>query len=37
MPRSVQRSNAKHYKGRTTITEVRKFQGFAHLLPAQEG
>ena len=32
----MQRSNAKHYKS-ATITEVKEFEGFAHLLPAQEG
>ena len=36
MPPSVQRSNAKHYKG-NTITEVKEFEGRAHLLPAQKG
>ncbi len=36
MPPSVQRSNAKHYKG-NTITEVKEYEGFAHLLPAQKG
>jgi pimeloyl-ACP methyl ester carboxylesterase len=36
MPPSVQRSNAKHYRS-NTITEVKEFEGFAHLLPAQEG
>ncbi|BAH40358.1 MAG TPA: alpha/beta hydrolase [Gemmatimonas aurantiaca] len=36
MPPSVQRSNAKHYKS-NTITEVKEFEGFAHLLPAQKG
>jgi pimeloyl-ACP methyl ester carboxylesterase len=36
MPPSVQRSNAKHYKSDTT-TEVKEYDGFAHLLPAQEG
>jgi pimeloyl-ACP methyl ester carboxylesterase len=36
MPPSVQRSNAKHYKS-DTITEVKEYEGFAHLLPAQEG
>jgi pimeloyl-ACP methyl ester carboxylesterase len=36
MPPKVQRSNAKHYKS-DTITEVKEFEGFAHLLPAQEG
>jgi pimeloyl-ACP methyl ester carboxylesterase len=37
MPPSVQRSNLKHYRGRTTITEIREYPGYAHLLPAQEG
>jgi pimeloyl-ACP methyl ester carboxylesterase len=36
MPPSVQRSNAKHYKSKT-LTEVKEYEGFAHLLPAQEG
>ena len=36
MPPKVQRSNAKHYKS-NTITEVKEFEGRAHLLPAQEG
>ncbi len=36
MPPSVQRSNAKHYKG-DTVTEVKEYAGYAHLLPAQEG
>ena len=36
MPPSVQRSNAKHYKS-NTITEIKEFEGRAHLLPAQEG
>jgi hypothetical protein len=36
MPPSIQRSNAKHYKSHT-VTEVKKFDGFAHLLPAQQG
>lgn len=35
MPPSIQRSNAKHYKG-TTATEVKEFAG-PHLLPAREG
>ena len=37
MPPSVQRSNAKHYKGEGTVTEIREYEGKAHLLPAQEG
>jgi len=36
MPPKVQRSNAKHYKS-NTITEVKEYEGYAHLLPAQEG
>ncbi|MDP9227724.1 MAG: alpha/beta hydrolase, partial [Actinomycetota bacterium] len=36
MPPSIQRSNAKHYKS-DTITEVKEFEGRAHLMPAQEG
>ena len=36
MPPSVQRSNAKHYKSNTT-TEVKEYEGRAHLLPAQQG
>ncbi len=36
MPPSVQRSNLKHYKG-DTVTEIREYPGYAHLLPAQEG
>jgi len=36
MPPKVQRSNAKHYKSKT-ITEIKEYQGYAHLLPAQEG
>ena len=37
MPPSVQRSNAKHYKGEGTVTEIKEYDGKAHLLPAQEG
>jgi pimeloyl-ACP methyl ester carboxylesterase len=36
MPPSVQRSNAKHYKS-NTITEVKEYEGRAHLMPSQEG
>jgi pimeloyl-ACP methyl ester carboxylesterase len=36
MPPKVQRSNARHYKS-DTITEVREYEGYAHLLPAQDG
>ena len=36
MPPKVQASNAKHYKS-NTVTEVKVFEGFSHLLPAQDG
>jgi pimeloyl-ACP methyl ester carboxylesterase len=36
MPPSVQRSNARHYKS-STVTEVKEYPGYAHLLPAQKG
>ncbi|WP_369134637.1 alpha/beta hydrolase [Modestobacter sp. I12A-02662] len=36
MPPSVQRSNARHYSG-DTVTEVKEYPGYAHLLPAQAG
>jgi pimeloyl-ACP methyl ester carboxylesterase len=36
MPPSVQRSNAKHYKA-DTVTEIREYPGYSHLLPAQYG
>jgi pimeloyl-ACP methyl ester carboxylesterase len=36
MPPSVQRSNAKHYKS-DTVTEVKEYEGRAHLLPSQQG
>jgi len=36
MPPSIQRSNMKHYKS-NTITEIREYDGYAHLLPAQQG
>jgi pimeloyl-ACP methyl ester carboxylesterase len=36
MPPKVQRSNAKHYKS-ATVTEVKEFEGRAHLMPAQQG
>jgi pimeloyl-ACP methyl ester carboxylesterase len=36
MPPSVQKSNAKHYKS-DTVTEVKEYDGRAHLMPAQEG
>ena len=36
MPPSIQRSNAKHYKS-TTVTEVKEYDGYPHLLPAAPG
>jgi pimeloyl-ACP methyl ester carboxylesterase len=36
MPPAVQRSNHKHYTS-NTVTEIKEYQGFAHLLPAQKG
>lgn len=36
MPSRVQQSNAKHYKS-DTVTEIREFEGFSHLMPAQAG
>jgi len=36
MPPKIQRSNAKHYKS-NTLTEIKEFEGRAHLMPAQEG
>ena len=36
MPPSVQQSNAKHYKS-DTVTEIKEYEGKAHLMPAQEG
>lgn len=32
----IQRSNHKHHKS-AAITEIREYEGFAHLLPAQPG
>ncbi len=37
MPPKIQRSNAKHYKAEGLITEVKEFEGRAHLMPAQAG
>ncbi len=37
MPPSVQRSNAKHYKADGLVTEIKEYEGYAHLLPAQDG
>ena len=36
MPPKIQRSNAKHYKAEGTITEVKEFEGRAHLMPSQD-
>ena len=36
MPPAIQQSNAKHYKS-NTITEIKEYAGYAHLLPAQQG
>jgi pimeloyl-ACP methyl ester carboxylesterase len=36
MPPSIQKSNAKHYKT-NSVTEVKEYEGYAHLLPAQKG
>ena len=36
MPPSIQRSNAKHYQAKGTVTEVVEFDG-PHLLPARDG
>lgn len=36
MPPAIQQSNAKHYKGEGTITEIKEFEG-PHLLPSYEG
>jgi pimeloyl-ACP methyl ester carboxylesterase len=36
MPPAVQRSNAKHYRG-DTVTEVKEYPGYPHLLPASPG
>ena len=36
MPPAIQQSNLKHYKS-NTVTEIREYEGYAHLLPAQEG
>jgi pimeloyl-ACP methyl ester carboxylesterase len=36
MPPAIQESNRKHYKS-NTVTEIREYEGYAHLLPAQEG
>ena len=37
MPPAVQRSNAGHYKAPGTVTELKEYEGYAHLLPAQKG
>ncbi|WP_229075038.1 alpha/beta hydrolase [Actinoplanes sp. DH11] len=36
MPPAIQRSNADHYKS-DTVTEVKVYDGFPHLLPAYQG
>ena len=36
MPPKIQQSNAKHYNS-DVLTEVKEYDGYAHLLPAQEG
>ena len=36
MPPAIQQSNAKHYKGEGTLTEIKEFEG-PHLLPSYEG
>jgi pimeloyl-ACP methyl ester carboxylesterase len=36
MPPAIQESNAKHYKS-NTVTERKEYEGYAHLLPAQQG
>ena len=36
MPPAIQKSNLKHYKS-NTITEIKEYEGYAHLLPAQQG
>ena len=36
MPPKIQQSNARHYRS-DTITEVKEYPGYAHLLPAQRG
>jgi pimeloyl-ACP methyl ester carboxylesterase len=36
MPPAIQQSNQKHYKS-DTVTEIREYEGYAHLLPAQKG
>jgi alpha-beta hydrolase superfamily lysophospholipase len=37
MPNSVQASNAKHYKGKGTITEHETYEGRPHLMVAGPG
>ncbi|MFC0032413.1 alpha/beta hydrolase [Micromonospora chaiyaphumensis] len=36
MPPAVQQSNARHYKS-DTVTDIKEYAGYAHLLPAQKG
>ncbi len=37
MPPSVQRSNADHYTSPNTVTDVKVFDGRAHLMPSERG
>jgi pimeloyl-ACP methyl ester carboxylesterase len=37
MPPQIQRSNARHYRSKKAITEIKEYPGRAHLLPAQSG
>jgi pimeloyl-ACP methyl ester carboxylesterase len=37
MPPKIQASNAKHYKSEKTITEVKVYDGYPHLLPSAPG
>jgi pimeloyl-ACP methyl ester carboxylesterase len=37
MPPAVQKSNARHYKAPGTVTELKEYEGFSHLLPAHKG
>jgi pimeloyl-ACP methyl ester carboxylesterase len=36
MPPKIQQSNARHYRS-NTVTELKEYEGFAHLLPSQPG
>ena len=37
MPPSIQRSNAKHYKGKARSPRSSEYEGRAHLMPSQTG